>query len=217
MEKTSPELDAALVEKTNAETLLLGLQQRVEDRRLFLIEREINMQDSQPSENRVYTFYGAVGPESVSRCIYELDNWSRRFPGEDITILFNSMGGNIFDGFALYDFLLELKSRGHKIITKAFGMAASMAATLLQAGDERVIGENTFLMIHETSGGVSEMRSSEIEDVTKLLRRYEDKSLDILAERATLSRTQIKNRWKRKDFWLDAKEALKYGLVDRIG
>lgn len=211
------ELADARLAKLNAETGLLNLQQEVETNRLFLIGREIAREGSQPGENRVYTFYGVVGPDSVGRCIYELDSMSRRFPGEDITILFNSMGGNIFDGMALYDFIMELKQREHKIVTKAFGMAASMAATLLQAGDERIIGKNSFLMVHETSGAVSEMRSGEIEDVTKLLRRFEDKSLDILAERSTLSKTQIKNRWKRKDFWLDAEEALRYGFVDRIG
>jgi ATP-dependent Clp endopeptidase proteolytic subunit ClpP len=211
------ELDLARIAKLQAETDLIAIQKQVEAEKLSAVIREVASMASEAKEARIYSFYGPVMAESVGRCIYELDNWSRRFPGEDITIVFNSPGGSVNEGFALFDFLLELKSRGHKIITKTLGMAASMGSILLQAGDERVIGPNSFIMLHEIHAGLQDMRTSELEDYTKLFARFEDKGLGILAERSTLSRQQIKNRWKRKDCWLDAEEALKFGFVDRIG
>lgn len=200
-----------------ARTQLLKVQTAVEEAKLSHIMRELSQQESLAEEARVFTFYGAIQTETVGRCIYELDKWSRRFPGEDITIIFNSPGGSVHDGFALYDFLLDLRGRGHKIIVKIIGMAASMGAILSQAGDERVIGPHSFMMLHEVAAGIDLARSSEIEDFTKLIQQFENKGLDILSERSTLTRQQIKNRWKRKDCWLDAEEALKFGFVDRIG
>lgn len=207
----------ALTDKLEIEKNYLALQSELETLKIRLVNRELSQQEALAEDNRIFTFYGAVMNETVSQCIHELDQWSRRFPGEDITIIFKSPGGGVLDGFALYDFLLELKSRGHKIITKTLGMAASMGSILLQAGDERVIGPHSFIMLHEVSGSLSEMRTSEMEDYTKLFAQFEAKGLDILAERSTLSRQQIKNRWKRKDCWLDAEESLKLGFVDRIG
>lgn len=212
------ELEAVKAERLAAETKLFEVQTAVEEAKLSHINRELDQQSAKPEEARVFTFYGPILMETVSRCIYDLDSWSRRFPGQDITLIFNSPGGSVNDGFALFDFLLDLKSRGHRIIVKTIGMAASMGAILLQVADERVIGPHSFLMLHETAGGFEGVqRSSEIEDYTKLLSQFEAKGLDILAERSTLSRQQIKNRWKRKDCWLDAEEALKFGFVDRIG
>ena len=213
----SEQVDIARIAELEAKTDFLKIQTDVEARKIEILDRELSQQGSTPSENRIFTFYGGVNSESVARCIYDLDQWSRRWPKEDLTIVFNSPGGSVLDGFALYDFLLELKSRGHKIITKTIGMAASMGSILVQAGDERIIGPHSFLMIHEVSGSLSEMRTSELEDYTKLFSQFETIGLNILAERSTLSRQQIKNRWKRKDCWLSAEESLKYGFVDRIG
>lgn len=200
-----------------AQTKLFEIQTAVEEAKLSHILRELSQQESMAEEWRVFTFYGPIQTETVARCIYDLDKWSRRFPTQDITLVFNSPGGSVYDGFALFDFLLDLKTRGHKIIVKVIGMAASMGAILAQAGDERVIGPHSFLMLHEVAAGIDISRSSEIEDFSKLLTQLENKGLDILSERSTLSRQQIKNRWKRKDCWLDADEALKLGFVDRIG
>jgi len=180
-------------------------------------EREQRDDLADNDSNRVWNFFGAVRPDSAGICIHNLDQWARRDPGEPIKIVFNSPGGSVIDGLALYDFLEELKEdRNTPLTTVARGMAASMGGILLQAGQERVIGKNAHMLIHEISSmGIGKL--SEMEDEVKFLHKLQDRALDILAERSTLSKRQIANRWKRKDWWLGAEEVVKFGFADRIG
>jgi ATP-dependent Clp protease protease subunit len=199
-----------------AETELFEAQKNVESLKAALVQRELDQMNAKPEDSRIFTIYGPITYDTVAHCMYEMDAWSRRFPGEEMTLIINTPGGSMVDGFALYDFLEELKTRGHHLTIKAVGMAASMGGILLQVADRRVLGAHSFLMIHELQAGLAEVRLSEFEDTTKLFKRFQDKALDILSSRSTLSRTQIKNRWKRKDFWLDAEEAVRHGFADEI-
>lgn len=108
----------------------------------------------------------------------ELGSWSRREPGCAMKIIFNSPGGSIIDGLALYDFILELRANGHYVETIAVGMAASMGGILLQAGHERVVGANAFVLVHEASTGAMG-KTSEIEDEVAFVKRLQEKLLDI--------------------------------------
>ena len=166
-------------------------------------------------EARILTFYGEVGPPSVARALEELGIWARRDPGGPIKLIFNSPGGSVLDGLALFDYLRELEADGHPITTVGMGMAASMGGVLLQAGSHRVIGRNAYMLIHEVSS-IGWGKTSELEDEVAFVKRLQDRLLDILAERSTMTRTQIARRWKRKDWWLDAGEALRYGFVDEV-
>lgn len=179
------------------------------------LKRENDAEDAAADQAKTYMFYAPVRDASVSRCIYELDNWSRRFPGETFTIVLNTPGGSVLDGFALYDFLQELRERGHKIVIKGAGMCASMGAVLMQAADERVMYRRARMMIHEISSGV-QGTASQMADDLKFVKTLEADALDILASKAKIKRATIKTNWKRKDWWLTANEALKKGFIDRI-
>lgn len=170
---------------------------------------------SKASQAAIYTFYGPVTKDSVARCMEELGNWARREPGCNITLIFNSPGGSIIDGLALFDFIQELRVKGHYIETVALGMAASMGGILLQAGDKRVVGKNAMVLIHEASMGTGG-KTSEIEDEVAFVKRLQEKLLDILAERSTMTKTSIKRKWMRKDWWLDSEESIKLGFADEI-
>jgi ATP-dependent Clp protease protease subunit len=163
----------------------------------------------------VYTFYSGVDAESVAQCLAELGTWSRRDPACPITVIFNSAGGSVLDGLALFDYLRRLRTLGHHVTTLALGRAASMGAVLLQAGDTRVIGENAFLLVHEVSH-LSAGRVSELEDSVEFTRRLQKRLLAILASRSTLTEREIQNRWARKEWWLDANEAVQLGLADSL-
>jgi len=163
----------------------------------------------------VYHFLSDVNRMTVKECIETLDRWKRRDPKNTITLIFNSPGGSVIDGLALYDEILSMRESGHKIITKARGMAASMGGVLLQAGDERLIGKNAHMLIHEVSS-IEMGKLTEIEDEVKFLNKLQDRLLDILAERATISKANIKKRWKRQDWWLSAQECIDLGFADRI-
>lgn len=167
---------------------------------------------------RIYNFYGYVDEMSVSSCIDTLTRWSR-MDGVDrpttFTVVFNPPGGSVLDGFALWDTIKGLQNDGFTVNTGARGYAASMAGILLQAGDERFMGRQASLLIHEISTGAIGKISS-IEDELKLTRKLTERTLDIFAERSNLDREEIRSRMDRHDWWLSSSEALELGFVDRL-
>ncbi len=164
---------------------------------------------------REFHYFSGINSVSVNNCIETLGHWSLRDPGEPMTVIFNSPGGSVFDGFALFDYIQGLRRKGHHVTTKAIGTAASMGGILLQAGDTRVMDKRAYMLIHEISAGMSG-KASEMEDFGKLIKRLETTALDILSERSTLTPTQIRTKWKKTDWWLTADEALEFGFVDEV-
>ena len=162
---------------------------------------------------RTYTFYSRVEEESVRACMATLTSWASKAPGAPLTVVFNSPGGAVHDGLALFDFLRHLRVTGHHLTTIALGRAASMGAVLLQAGDRRVIGANAFIMLHEVSNGASG-KVSEIEESVELSKRLQKRLLAILADRSSLAEAQIQRKWSRRDWWLDAEETVALGFAD---
>lgn len=162
---------------------------------------------------RTYTFYSRVEEESVRACMATLTSWSSKAPSAPLTVVFNSPGGAVHDGLALFDFLRHLRTSGHHLTTIALGRAASMGAVLLQAGDRRVIGANAFIMLHEVSNGASG-KVSEIEESVELSKRLQRRLLSILTDRSSLTVQQIQRKWSRRDWWLDAEETVELGFAD---
>jgi ATP-dependent Clp protease protease subunit len=182
-------------------------------------EIELTAHRIKSNQNYIYTFYGPIMAPSAYECITTLSQWTRKAPeGTELTIMLNSPGGSVKDGFGLYDYI-KYVSKTHPVKIKVFGGAESMAAVLLQAGTQRSIQPNAFLMVHETQLDSDEgftFSSSEWGDVNKRLREVNDRLYGILAERSKLSKSQIKARCNRKNAWIDADEALKLGLVDVV-
>ena len=108
-----------------------------------------------------------------------------------------------------------MRFKGHKVVTGSLGMAASMAGILLQAGDVRWIGHQAWMMIHRAAFGAIG-KTYEVEDEVKLVKRIEERCLDIFVSRSNLSKMKIKRNWDRKDWWIDADECLEMGLVDEV-
>lgn len=166
-------------------------------------------------QNLQLNIFDVISGHNVDQWIDVLEHWERRDPGAPITIRVNSPGGSVLDGFALFDTILRLRRRGHHVTMHGTGMIASMAAILMQAGDERVLDENAWFMIHEISAGMRG-KASDMEDELKFVKRLQERALAILSERSTLSKQQIARRWKKTDDWMDSREALKLGFVDRV-
>lgn len=164
---------------------------------------------------RQLNIFAPIVGNYVDTWIDALEHWERRDPGLPITIRINSPGGSVLDGFALLDTILRLRRKGHHITTHGIGMIASMATILMQAGDERVLDHNAWFMIHEVSAG-AQGKASDMEDQIKFVNKLQDRLLEILSERSTLTKAQIKKRWKKTDDWMSAAEALKLGFVDRV-
>jgi ATP-dependent Clp endopeptidase proteolytic subunit ClpP len=178
-------------------------------------QREERREKAHDEENMVYRFNTVVDKTYVNDCMHKLTQWSRRHPKCDMEIVFSSGGGSIIDGFVLFDFIQELRGRGHKVTTGSLGMAASMAGILLQAGDHRWMGHQAWMMIHRAAFGAIG-KTFEIEDEVAWIKRIEDRILEIFEKKSSLTRTKIKRNWDRKDWWISSDEALEMGLIDEI-
>tara|TARA_Y100001973_G_C5194100_1_gene333014 strand:+ start:1012 stop:1758 length:747 start_codon:yes stop_codon:yes gene_type:complete len=220
---------SAEIEKTKAETKKLELEQAkialdLERVKIYNQETQLALDKKQredrreraaDEENMIYRFNTTVDKTHVNDCMVKLTQWSRRHPKCDIEIVFSSGGGSIIEGFVLFDFIQELRSRGHKVTTGSLGMAASMAGILLQSGDTRWMGHQAWMMIHRAAFGAIG-KTYEIEDEVAWIKRIEDRILEIFEKKSDLTRTKIKRNWDRKDWWISSDEALELGLIDEI-
>ncbi|MBI5172730.1 MAG: ATP-dependent Clp protease proteolytic subunit [Candidatus Melainabacteria bacterium] len=178
-------------------------------------ERDAALARSTEAENLTFTFYDEVTDESIRPALENLGNLGRRFPGRPITVILNSPGGSVLAGLALYDYLQQLRAQGHHLTVMCFGMAASMGGILLQAGDRRIIGVNARVLIHAVSAG-SIGSVYAMEDKAAFCRGLWESLKKILAARSSLSEEQIEERAHRRDWWLEAEEAVSLGFADEI-
>ena len=132
---------------------------------------------------------------------------------KDITIYINSPGGYVSSGLAIIDTMNYIKA---DVSTICIGSAASMAAMILSSGTKgkRYALENSEIMIHQPLGGVHG-QASDIEITAKNIIKTKNKLRDMLAKNTGQKKEKIEIDMDR-DFWLDAKGAVKYGLVDKI-
>lgn len=218
----TPEEVAAEIAKTAAETQKLEAETRKAAAEALIAEmdaraeyRKREREKASDEENYLYRFAGEVSKNSVTNCMKKLTQWSRLDPKCDIEIVFSSPGGSIIDGFELFDFIQDLRGRGHHITTGTLGMAASMAGILLQAGDTRWVGGQAWIMIHRAAFGAFG-KTYEVEDEVEFVKRIEERILEIFTTRSKLTKQKIKKNWDRKDWWISPDEAIELSLVDEI-
>lgn len=167
--------------------------------------------------NRTIHFTADVHEDSVGRVLHSLSEWELRTPGQAVHVDFflHSAGGSVLHGLALYDFLRNFLTRGHTIDIIGLGMAASMAGVILQAGSRRILGREAWILIHEAQLGTGGTMG-QVEDNVAWVKALQERIVYILSERSKLKPSQIRRRWKRKDWWIDSAEALRLGLVDEV-
>lgn len=134
-------------------------------------------------------------------------------PKKEISLYINSPGGQIHSGMAIIDTMMHLKN---DIATYCVGMAASMGAVILSCGakGKRYILPNAEVMIHQPSGG-TEGQAADIEISAKHILKLRSNLNKILAKNTGQTLTKIEKDVDR-DFFMDADEAKKYGIVDEI-
>ncbi len=134
-------------------------------------------------------------------------------PGKDINIYVNSPGGSVYAGLGIYDTMQFIKS---DVATICTGMAASMAAVLLVAGKEgkRSALPHSRVMIHQPMGG-AQGQASDIEITAREIQKLKKELYTIIADHSHQPYDKV---WadSDRDYWMTAKEALDYGMIDRI-
>ena len=163
-------------------------------------------------KNRII-FLGSEIDSEVANIITAQLVYMEATSNETITMYINSPGGSVSAGLAIYDTMQIIKP---EIKTVCVGMAASMASVLLTAGSngERNILPNGLVLIHQPSGGTCGTAADMTIDVN-LINKQKERLYKILSKHTGQSVEKIIEDSQR-DFWLDAEQALDYGLVDRI-
>ena len=134
-------------------------------------------------------------------------------PGKDIHFYINSPGGSVTAGMAIFDTMNYVKC---DVSTTCIGMAASMGAFLLAAGakGKRYALPNSEIMIHQPSGG-AQGQATDIQIVARNIRKVKDNLNRILSENTGQPLEKIAADTER-DHYMDAQEALAYGLIDHV-
>ena len=134
-------------------------------------------------------------------------------PGKDISIYLNSPGGSVHAGLGIYDTMQYISSDVSTICT---GMAASMAAVLLVAGEKgkRSALPHSRVMIHQPMGGM-QGQASDMEINYKQIMLLRDELYQIISDHSGQSFEKIMKDSDR-DYWMTSAEALEYGMIDQV-
>ena len=134
-------------------------------------------------------------------------------PGKDISIYINSPGGSVYAGLGIYDTMQYI---GSDISTICTGMAASMAAVLLVAGEKgkRFALKHSRVMIHQPMGG-AQGQASDIEITAREIQKLKKELYTIIADHSGNDYEKVWNDSDR-DYWMTAQEACEYGMIDRV-
>jgi ATP-dependent Clp protease protease subunit len=160
---------------------------------------------------------GDIEKDTARACIErlrELANDNNR----PITLFINSAGGNVTDGLAIHDAVRHIISRGIEITIIVQGMAYSMGSVVLQAASDgrRLAFPHSWIMIHEPAKWAGWQSTSAAAQHLERLKQMQDQIYKILSFRSGKPLRQIIRDTKRTDFYLDAQNALDYGLIDAV-
>jgi ATP-dependent Clp protease protease subunit len=166
-------------------------------------------------EKRTVYLWGAVEDKSARDIVSKLLVLDADKPGAEIKFYINSPGGVVTSGMVIYDTMKLIKS---PVSTTCMGLAASMGSILLSAGvkGKRFIYPHGEVMIHQPSlGGYFQANSADIEIQATQIRKTKELGAKILAENCGKTVEQVMKDFDR-DYWMDAEEAVKYGIVDAV-
>jgi ATP-dependent Clp protease protease subunit len=171
------------------------------------------MEEIYLKQRRVY-FWGPVDDKSMEKVIGKILFLDAHEPGKEIDLFLSSPGGSVTAGLALLDIMKMIQS---PVNTICMGLAASMGSMILSHGakGKRKIFENGRVMIHQPSIGGVQGQAIELEITAKQIVKTRALLAKILADNCGQPVEKILKDFDR-DYWMDAKEAIEYGIVDEI-
>lgn len=134
-------------------------------------------------------------------------------PGKDVSIYINSPGGSVYAGLGIYDTMQYISS---DVATICTGMAASMAAVLLVAGQKgkRFALKHSRVMIHQPMGG-AQGQASDIEITAREIQKLKKELYTIISDHSGQPFDKVEHDSDR-DYWMTAAEAKDYGMIDEV-
>ena len=164
-------------------------------------------------EQRKIFLWGVVDDKSAKDITARLLYLDAIDPGKEISFYINSPGGIVTSGMVIYDTMQMISS---PVSTICMGMAASMGSILLSGGakGKRYIFPHGEVMIHQPSGG-GRGTSADLEIMAAQASKTKELSAKILADNCGQSFEKVLKDFDR-DYWMDADESIKYGIVDKV-
>jgi ATP-dependent Clp protease protease subunit len=171
------------------------------------------MFDKKFIEQRKVFLWGVVDDKSAKEITDRLLYLEAIDPGKEITFYINSPGGVVTSGMVIYDTMQMISS---PVSTVCMGMAASMGSILLSGGEKgnRYIFPHGEVMIHQPSGG-GRGTSADLEIMAVQIQKTKEMGAQILADNCGQTFEKVMKDFDR-DYRLDAKESIAYGIVDHI-
>lgn len=165
-------------------------------------------------EQRKIFLWGPVDDDSAKDIVSKLLYLESIKPGEKITFFINSSGGVVTSGFSILDTMNLISS---PVSTVCLGLAASMGSILLSAGQngERYIFPLGEVMIHQPSIGLLQGCATDLEIQTRQITKIKEIAVEILSKNCNQPLKQVLKDFNR-DYWMNAKESVEYGIVDKI-
>ena len=183
----------------------------------MIVDKETNCERSYDIfsrllKDRIILLSGEIDDECANSVIAQL-LYLDSLNNEEISLYINSPGGSVTSGMAIYDTMNFVKS---DVSTICLGMAASMGAFLLSSGKKgkRYALPNSEIMIHQPLGG-AKGQATEIKIAAEQILKTKEKLNKILSENTGQNLKKVEQDTER-DHFLDANEALDYGLIDKI-
>ncbi|MBP3224976.1 ATP-dependent Clp endopeptidase proteolytic subunit ClpP [Campylobacter sp. JMF_01 NE2] len=164
-------------------------------------------------KDRIVMLSGEINDDVASAIVAQLLFLEAEDPDKDIYMYINSPGGVVTSGFSIYDTMNYIKP---DVSTICIGQAASMGAFLLSCGTKgkRYALPNARIMIHQPLGG-AQGQATDIEIQAKEILRMKSQLNQILAQNTGKNLSDIEKDCER-DFFMSAKEASEYGLIDKV-
>jgi len=164
-------------------------------------------------KDRIVFLAGPISDAVANSVIAQLLFLASKDPKKDIQLYINTPGGSVTAGMAIYDTMQYVKS---DISTVCIGVAASMGAILLAAGEKgkRFALPNSQILLHQVAGGVTG-EAAEIEITARQIVKIREKLNSILAHHTGQPLEKVEKDTDR-DFYLTADEAKEYGIIDEV-
>jgi ATP-dependent Clp protease, protease subunit len=163
-----------------------------------------------------FIFGIGLDQQTTRTFVINLQDWSKSNEGSPLRVNVNSGGGNILDSLFLYEQLNRIRSAKHHLTMAVYGRAGSCAAWLIQAADWRIIGRNSWILLHEVSSAV-DGTLSQIRRELERCEALQKQTNGIITRRSKLSEAELlKHIDGGYDKWVNAEQALEWGLVDEI-
>ncbi len=172
------------------------------------------------AEKGVFLIGGPILEGVTFSLLLSIGNLHKTEPDKEIWLILKSPGGQVDEGFAMYDLIRAFVKKGLNINILCMGLVASMGAGILQAAKRRYSLPSTQFMIHEVSQVImATENASESDERNAEIKRINNIVLGQLADRTGLDIKELAAQLRKTDVWLDAKAALKFGsngLIDEI-